>query len=129
MNWDELYKSLKSVNLTIILLGGICCNLFMEPSFSFGFLSGAIIMLVNFHIMQKNIRALFIKEGLFIGNAAAIVSKSHFRLAIIGIIIYILLSKKVDPVGLILGLSTIVWGILIVGIYYGIRFNKENRKD
>ncbi len=129
MNWDNLYRVLGSVVLIIILLGGACCSLFTKPSFCFGFLAGAIIMLANFHIMQKSIQKLFMKEGFFIGNAGSIVSKYYFRLAIIGIIIYILLGSKVDPVGLILGLSTLIWGILVIGIYYGIKFNKEDRKD
>jgi len=128
VKWEDIYKSLSLANLVIIISVGLCLNLFAEPSFCFGFLIGAIIMLVNFHFMQKNIRSLFIREGFFVGNTMALVSKFYFRLAIIGIIIYILLGKNVDPVGLVLGLSAHIMGIVITGFYYGIRFYKENRK-
>ena len=129
MNWDELYKNLNTINLIIVLIVGLCFNLFMDPSFTFGFLAGALIVLANLYMMQKNIRSLFLNNGLFIGNKIALISKFYFRLAIIGIIIYILLGKNVDPIGLILGLSTVMWGIIIMGIYYGIKLNKIKRRS
>lgn len=125
MNWDEFYKFSSSVNLVIVLLGGLYCNMFTEPGFCFGFLSGSIIMLLNFHIMQKGIRSLFIKEGAFVGSKMAVVFKFYFRLAIIGIIIYILLGKDVDPIGLLLGLSIPTAGIMVTAIYYGIKFQQK----
>lgn len=116
MNWKNIYKFLCSINLLIILIGGLCFNLFMEPSFSFGFLSGSMIVLINFHFMQKKIRSLYIKESVFTGNATSILLNFYFRLAIIGVIIYILLGKKVDPLGLVIGLSTHIMSIVILGI-------------
>lgn len=127
MNWNDLYKDLNTINLVIVLIIGSCCNLFMEPSFTFAFLMGSLIMLINFHVMQKSIRSLFLESGLFIGDKMTLISKFYFRLAIIGIIIYILLGKNVDPIGLMLGLSIVMWGIIIMGIYYAIKLNRTKK--
>ena len=128
MNWNNLYRDLNIINLVIVLTVGLCCNLFMEPSFTFAFLIGSLIILINFHIMQKSIRSLFLENGLFVGSKTALISKFYFRLAIIGIIIYILLGKNVDPIGLMLGLSTVMWAIVIMGIYYAIKLNRTKRR-
>ena len=129
MNWKELYNKLSFINLMLVLMVGLYFNLFMKPLFTLSFLIGAVISLLNFYIMQKGIQAMFSKDGLFMGNKGAFISKFYFRLAIIGIIIYILLGKNVDPIGLILGLSTVTAGIVIIGVYYGIKFYRENKRS
>jgi hypothetical protein len=46
-----------------------------------------------------------------------IIAKYYFRLAIMGIIIYILITSGwIDPIGLAVGLSTVLISILGIGI-------------
>jgi hypothetical protein len=50
-------------------------------------------------------------------NKLAIVAKYYFRLAILGIIIYILITNGwVNPIGLAIGLSIVVFSIINIGI-------------
>ncbi len=128
MLWEDLYKTLNSINIIVVIICGFFFNIFMRPLFTFSFLIGAALALLNFHFMQKGIRSFFLKNGIFIGSKIALISKFYFRLAIIGIIIYILLGKNVDVIGLLLGLSIIMFGILILGIYHGIKFYRIDKK-
>ena len=50
-------------------------------------------------------------------NKMAIIAKYYFRLAIMGIIIYILVTNGwADPIGLVIGLSIVVISIIHMGI-------------
>ncbi len=123
MKWDHLYKKLSYLNLIIILITGSILNIVAKPIFVFSFFIGAIISLLNFHMMQKKIKSLFVNKR-FIGNQVGIVFNFYFRLAIIGIIFYILLDKGVDPIGFLIGLGMLNVGILIMGITYGIKYHR-----
>jgi len=55
---------------------------------------------------------------------SAIVAKYYLRLAILGIIIYILVANElVDIAGLLIGLSIIVVNILILGIRFALKIS------
>jgi len=123
MEWDQVYKKLSSLNLIIILIIGSILSIVAKPEFVLSFFIGAIISLLNFHLMQRKIRSLFINKR-FIGNQMNIVFNFYFRLAIIGIIFYILIDKGLDPIGFLIGVGMLSMGILIMGIMYGIKYYK-----
>jgi hypothetical protein len=56
----------------------------------------------------------------------SIIAKCYFRLAILGIIIYILIANAwVDPIGLTIGLSTVVISIFSFGIRLAVKTSSE----
>lgn len=126
MKWEKFYKQLSLVNLIIIAIGCSFFNMLTEPSFTSSFLLGALIMLVNFHVMQKRISSLF-KNNIFLGNQLKITLNFYLRLAIIGIIVYILLDKGVNPVALLTGFSVVNVGIIMMGIIYAIKFHRRSQ--
>ena len=123
MDWEELYKRLSIINLLLILTIASFLNLFAKPSLTSSFLIGALIMIANLHLMQKGIRSHF-KGSMFTGNQAAIVFNFYLRLAIIGIIIYILLKIGLSPIGILIGLSVVSLGILIFAILLKVRHER-----
>jgi len=125
MHWSDIYKKLSLINLCIIGAGIFLLNQLASPAFTFSFLIGAIIAILNFHFLQRKIRSLF-KGNSFVGSQFGIVINFYFRLAIIGIIVYILLDKGVDPLGLLIGMSVLSVGILALGIIFGIKFYKRS---
>ena len=125
MQWSDAYRKLSLINLCIILVGILLLNQLASPVFTFSFLIGAFLVLLNFHFLQRKIRSLF-KDKYFVGNQFSVVLSFYFRLAIIGIIVYILLGKGIDPLGLLIGMSVLSMGILAFGIIFGIKIYKRS---
>jgi len=60
------------------------------------------------------------------GKKMALVAKFYFRLAIMGLIIYILITNGwVNPLGLVVGLSIVVLSILNFGIRAAFRTSSQ----
>jgi hypothetical protein len=80
-------------------------------------LLGGLIAITNFHVLEHTIRGAFLPEGNMKRGRFSIIVKSYLRLFAIGAIIYILIDKSlVDPIGLAVGVSTILFSIVSLGI-------------
>ena len=89
----------------------------MSPTFTLGIILGGLIIIANFSLLQHTIRCAFSSQGVMLTNKRVIVVKYYFRLAIMGIIIYILVTSHwVSPIGLTIGLSIVVICIINFGI-------------
>jgi hypothetical protein len=117
MDWEKLRKELAAVNWLFLLAFGALSFLFMSPTFTLGVVSGGLLIIANFNVLQHTIRRGFSADGNFTTNKIAIVAKYYFRLAILAVIIYILITNGwVHPVGLAVGLSVVVVSIAFMGI-------------
>jgi hypothetical protein len=118
MDWEKACKDIKAMNWIILLILGVAGFYLMSPAFTLGIILGGLIIIINFNVLQRTIRNSFGPDGVLSVKGNTIVVKYYFRLAILGIIIYILVTHDwVDPVGFTVGLSTIVLSIF----YFGIR--------
>ncbi len=89
----------------------------MSRSLTIGVILGGLIIIVNFKVFQHTIRSAFSPEGVMKMRKMSIIAKYYFRLLALGVIIYFLISNGwVDPVGLAIGLSTVVISIVSFGI-------------
>ena len=78
---------------------------------------GGFITIANFSFLQHTIRLAFTKDNRGKISKSAVIIKSFLRLMGLGIIIFILIARGlVDPIGLTLGLSTVVISIVSFGI-------------
>ncbi len=124
MDWKDISKYLHAQSWVILLILGSLSFFFMRPSFTLGVILGGLIIIGNFIVLQATIRSAFTPEGTMINKKTSIVTKYYLRLAILGLIIYILVTNEwVDIVGLLIGLSIIVLNILIVGIRFAIKIS------
>lgn len=72
-----------------------------------GIAAGGLIVTVNFHLLARTLRKALTPPH--IASARVVIAKYYFRFFITAIIIYMLMiSKQVDPMGLIAGLSIVV---------------------
>ena len=79
---------------------------------------GGLIIIANFGILQHTVRRAFSSDGLMRRRKMSIIAKYYLRLLALGVIIYFLIDCGwVDPVGLAVGLSTVVISIIALGIY------------
>ncbi len=122
MDWENFSKYFKVQGWLILLGFGLLSFFFMSPAFTLGVILGGLIIIANFNVMQATLRGAFSPEGTMADKKSAIVAKYYLRLAILGIIIYILATTEwVDIAGLIIGLSIVVINIVILGIRFAIK--------
>ncbi len=124
MDWKDISKYLHAQSWVILLILGSLSFFFMSPDFTLGIFLGGLIIIANFNVLQATIRSAFTPEGTMINKKSSIVAKYYLRLAILGLIIYILVTNEwVDVVGLLIGLSIVVINILIIGIRFAIKMS------
>lgn len=117
MDWEEIYRSLKIRNWIILLGFSLISTFLMSHSFTLGIILGGLVIIINFRLFQSTIRRVFSPDGVMEGMKIRIILKYYFRLLALGIIIFILITRlRVDPVGLAIGLSTVVFSIISLGI-------------
>ncbi len=117
MDWDKIYRELKRLNWLILLTLSLISYFLMSHSLTLGIILGGLVIMTNFHVFQHTIRRAFSPQGIMQAAKISIIAKYYFRLLALGIIIYILITRGwVDPVGLALGLSTVVISIVSLGV-------------
>ena len=117
MDWKILYSTLKTLNWLILLALSLLSYFFMSPPWTTGVIAGGLITIANFGLLQHTIKGVFSSEKIEKTVKLTIVAKYYFRLLALGVILFILITGGwVDPVGLAVGLSTVVFSIVGVGI-------------
>lgn len=117
MEWEKIYRDLKLRNWIILLVLSSISYFFMNHSVTLGIILGGLIIMVNFRLFQNTIRKAFSPKGVMQRINITLILKFYFRLLALGIILYILITRMgIDPVGLAIGLSTVVISIVSLGI-------------
>jgi hypothetical protein len=117
MDWENLAKQLRAQNWIILVILGTASFFLMSSTFTLGIILGGLIIIANFNVLQHTIRSSFSPAGVMKNNKLAIVAKYYFRLAILAAIIYTLITNGwVNPIGLAIGLSIVVFSIIGIGI-------------
>ena len=116
MDWEKVYRELSKRNWIILLVLSAISTLFMSYSLTLGIILGGFVVILNFDVLQRTIRRAFPANGTA-GAKPLLVVKTYFRLLALGVVIYLLIrSGSVDPIGLAIGLSTVVFSIVSFGI-------------
>lgn len=117
MDWKTLYRELRILNWAVLLILSSLSYLLMSEFLTLGIILGGLIIIANFNVLQYTISRVFNPVGTMKSGKASIIVKSYFRLLALGVILYFLITRGwVDPVGLAVGLSTVVFSIVFVGI-------------
>jgi hypothetical protein len=117
MDRERILRDLRKTNWVTLAVLGALSFFFMRPMFTLGVILGGLTIIANFGVLQHTIRGAFSDQGTMKAKKMALIGKYYFRLAIMGLIIYIVITKRlVDPLGLAIGLSTVVISIVNVGI-------------
>lgn len=122
MDWKRVYRELKMINWLILLILSSGSYFLMRPRFTTGVILGGIIVIANFNLLQYTIYGAFSPGGALARAKAGIVAKFYLRLLALGLIIYLLIVHGgIDPVGLGVGLSTVVFSIIVLGIHMALK--------
>ncbi len=110
-------QEIKTFNWIILFILGALSGIFMTVQFTLGVILGGLMIIANFSLLHHTMRSAFSDQGVMKGKKMALIAKFYFRLAIMGLIIYILITNGwVNPLGLAVGLSIVVLSILNFGI-------------
>ena len=125
----EKLQDIRTFNWIILLILSALSGVFMEAQFTLGVVLGGLIIIANFSILQRSVCMAFSDQGAMKGKKIALIVKFYFRLAIMGLILYILITGGwVNPLGLAVGLSIVVLSILNFGIRAAFRIRTSSRE-
>ncbi len=119
MDLTKFLKELSLQNLLILMLLGSISFFIMDSAFTFSLILGGIIITANFYFLQSITKSRIVSNGPIKIRKVAIIAKCYLRLAILGLILFILIGFfKVDPVALVIGLSIIFISIITMALRY-----------
>ena len=122
MDWTKTFRMLETLNWMILLALSSVSYVLMGNTFTAGIILGGFLTIANFNVLQRTITKAFGADGVFHANKGAIVGKYYLRLAVLGILIYLLIRQRwVNPVGLAVGLSVVVFSIVTFGVHLVLR--------
>lgn len=117
MDWKLLYGTLKAVNWLLLLFLSLLSFFLMSSTWTLGVMLGGLITIANFSLLQHTVKSVFASRQVDKAAKVMIVAKYYFRLLGLGAILFVIITRGwVDPVGLALGLSIVVFSIVGVGI-------------
>lgn len=122
MEWEKLQNTLQKTNWLVLLVLSSFGYFIMSPFWTAGVLFGGLIAIANFSLLQHTVRRAFSPEGVHQGARFSIVGKYYLRLVALGVILYVLITRGwIDPVGLVVGLSTVMVSIIGFAIHVVLR--------
>ena len=117
MDWDQVYKELTKRNWITLLILSSVSYFFFSSALTFGVIAGGFTVIINLHFFQNTIREAFSTGNEVPIRKSLLLIKGFLRLTALGIVLYFFVVYLwVDPIGLAIGLSTVVISILSFGI-------------
>ncbi len=111
---DPFQKKLEIRNWLILTVLGLG-SLFFSLSFTLGFLSGGLISIANFYLLNHSLRKAF--QNVSDRTKTFLMVRYYIRFAATGLILYLLITRtSMSVFGLIAGLSVVVLNIILTTI-------------
>ena len=86
--------------------------IFMPTDFAGGILCGGLLVTANFHLLARTLKSALTPPHLSSHNL--VIAKYFLRFTISGFIIFVLIAGHyVNPLGLVIGLSVVVFSIML----------------
>ena len=112
---ERILKFVTRSNWIIFVLASILGFLLSPAGFARGILFGGFLVTVNFHLLGRTLKKSLTPPHLASHNL--VLAKYYLRFFISGcIILLLIISKLVNPVGLLIGLSIVVFSVILATI-------------
>lgn len=96
----------------MLVLSSLAGLLLVSPKFALGIFLGGLIVTVNFHLLARTLKKALTPPHLASPNV--VITKYYIRFIVSAVLIFlIIVSKIVNPLGLIAGLSIVVFSIML----------------
>jgi hypothetical protein len=88
----------------------------LSSQVALGIFSGGLLVTINFHLLAKTLKKALTPPHLASHNL--VLAKYYLRFLISGFIIFLLIAGHiVHPIGLVVGLSIVVFSIILATVY------------
>ena len=109
---QRILKLISHANWFLLCMASAIGFINFSPEVGLGIVAGGLIVTINFHMLAKTLKKAM--KPPHIASVKGVIFKYYIRFVITGIFIYCLMvSKLVDPIGLIAGLSVVVASMFI----------------
>jgi hypothetical protein len=103
-------------NWILFVIASAAGFIMFTPAFAGGVLCGGFIVTLNFHMLARTLRSALKPPHLSSHNV--VIAKYYMRFIASGFIIFILIAGQiVHPVGLLIGLSIVVFSIILASVF------------
>ena len=100
--------------ILFVITSGVGFFIF-TPAFAGGILCGGLIVTANFHMLARTLRAAL--KPPYLASHNTVLAKYYLRFIASGFIIFILIAGQfVHPIGLVIGLSIVVFSIMMASV-------------
>jgi hypothetical protein len=122
MDWEIIYRKLMTINWIALILLTLLSLLTMNLRVTFGIIAGGLLATANFIILQNILKRVLIRKNESKPRRAFLLISLYLRLISMALITGILLKMGwLNPIGLLIGVSTIVISISLVGLVTAFR--------
>ena len=102
-------------NWILFVIASAAGFIIFTPAFAGGIFCGGLIVTANFHMLARTLRSALTPPHLSSHNA--VIAKYYLRFIASGFIIFILIAGQfVHPIGLVIGLSIVVFSIMMASV-------------
>ena len=108
---QRIIQFVTRANWILCAVTSILGFVFLPLNFACGVLFGGLLVTINFHLLAKTLNKALTPPHLASHNV--VLAKYYLRFLISGFIIFLLIAGRiVHPVGLVIGLSVVVFSII-----------------
>jgi hypothetical protein len=109
---QRILKFVTRTNWILFVVASIVGFLFFPINYAWGVVFGGLLVTLNFHLLARTLRTALTPPHLSSHNV--VIAKYFLRFIGTGFIIFVLIAGHiVHPLGLIIGLSVVVFSIML----------------
>ena len=109
---QRILKFITRTNWILFFITSVSGFILLPSDFARGILFGGLLVTVNFHMLARTLKKALTPPHISSHNV--VIAKYYLRFIASGFIIFILIAGHfVNPVGLVIGLSVVVFSIIL----------------
>ncbi|UCF91769.1 MAG: ATP synthase subunit I [Desulfobacterales bacterium] len=109
---QRILRFVTRTNWILFFLASIVAFIATPPDFARGILCGGLLVTANFHFLARTLRQALRPPHLT--SHHVILAKYYLRFLVSGFVIFLLIAGHiVNPIGLVIGLSIVVFSIIL----------------
>jgi len=119
---DPFQQRLEVANWVVLAVFVLASAILFSLAFTLGVLLGGLISIVNYHWLCRDVKKVF--AHLTDRAKSRIMFKYYLRFGVTAIVLYFIVSSRiVDVIGLLIGLSTVIVNIALSAV---VTLSKKN---
>ena len=112
---QRILKFVTRANWSVFFISSVLGFVFLPADFARGIFFGGLLVTANFHLLARTLKSALTPPHLSSHNL--VLAKYYLRFLVSGFIIFVLIAGHfVNPLGLVIGLSVVVFSIMLATV-------------